>query len=177
MWIDLVSAGGRMYVIKRKFGSLTSSQQGRTSVYIDDQKVLVDTLCMNGHCTSLLDTNMHVFGSVLLHGKQGSQVAALLDMTSQQLASHHMSILGEFSPITTLLNLGGQVVLGVNQVDPETHVTWLAAQQSEDVYQILILHSALYPLKSTFGVELYKDCCLQSNHLSSKVVHQQPKSR
>ena len=117
---------------------------------------------------------MHVFGSVLLHGRQGSQVAALLDKTSQQLASDHTSILGEFSPVTTLLNLGGQVVLGVNQVDPETHVTWLAAQQSEDVYQIL--HSALQVLKNTFGVEMYKDCCLQSNHLSSKAVHQQPKS-
>jgi urease accessory protein len=169
IWIDLFSAGRSYQGEVWEFDNLRT----RTSLYIDDKIVLVDALCMKGHRLSPLDKNMHVFGSVLLHGKQGAQVAALLDITSRQLAAHHTSIRGESSSYMIPLNLGGRVALGVNQVGPETHVVRLAAQQSEDVYRIL--HSALQPLKSTFGVEMYKDR-IQSNH-SSKVVHQQHKPK
>ena len=168
IWIDLFSAGRAYQGEVWEFDKLTT----RTSLYIDGTKVLVDALCINGHCVSPLDTNMHVFGSVLLHGKQGSQVAALLDTTSRQLASHYTSIRGKPLSDMIALHLGGRAVLAVNQIGPDTHVVRLAAQQSEDVYRIL--HSALQPLKSTFGVEMYKDR-LQSNH-SPKVVHPQSKS-
>jgi urease accessory protein UreH/urease accessory protein UreF len=159
IWIDLFTAGRIHQGEAWSFDKLTT----RTSLYVDEQKVLVDALHINGRLVSPLDTNMHVFGSVVLHGKQGTQVAELLHLTSRQLAAHHTAIRGDVPSNMPSLNLGGRVALGLTQVGPDTHVVRLAAQQTEDIYRVL--YSALQPLKSTFGVEIYKDR-LQSTHSS-----------
>ena len=169
IWIDLFSAGRVHKGEVWEFDKLTT----RTTLYVDEKRVLVDAIRINGQLVSPIDTNMSVFGTVLLHGNRGAQIAKLLDFTARQLAAQHTSIRGDFPSGMNSLNLGGRFDLGVSQVGPETHVIRLAAQQAEDVYRVL--HSALQPLKSTFGVEIYKDR-IQSNH-SSKIVKGKSKQR